>query len=487
MTGLSTWSTAVGALLSHPGEQPTRHQVALTVQQGTIQAIAPADTVDQPHWLAIPALANAHDHGRGVNPVVFGGLDQALELWLPGLKLSPPLPIYETAALAMARMARSGVGSVMHCHNPVGPDVMAEMLDVCRAARDVGVRLGLAVSMNDRNALAYGSAERILSLVPPSDRAAVDRLWNRAPQSPQAQIQWVDDLAAACADDDRITIQYGPRGPQWCSPKLLEAIAAASATTGRRVHMHVLETRYQREWADAHYPEGLIAYLDDIGLLSPRLTIAHGIWLTPAEMERLADRGVTVSVNTSSNLRLRSGLAPLRQLVQAGVPTAFGLDGMALNDDDDALKELRLNYHLHCQAGMAQTLTPAQVFRAHRYGAIAVTHRTDVGTLAPGQVADIAMINRAVLMADTVPGMVDEATMLLARGTAQVVDALFVAGRPVVQAGRVLGIDEAAIAATVRQALAHPPDRVYSLQPVVQSYQRALTQFYRQGWHQTPD
>lgn len=481
---LPTWSKSVGTLLSHPGDQPPQHQVSLTINDGVIQAIAPADLSDHPDWLALPALANAHDHGRGVAPFVFGALDQALELWLPSLKLSPPIPVYESAALAMARMARGGVGSVMHCHNPASPNVMEEMLQVCQAARDVGVRLGLAVSMNDRNSLSYGHTDRLLNLLPESDRSAVEQLWNQPPRSPQEQLQLIDDLAATCRDDDRITIQYGPRGPQWCSPELLEAIAEASANTGRRVHMHVLETRYQREWADAHYPQGLITYLDEIGLLSPRLTIAHGIWLTPAEMERIAERGVIVSVNTSSNLRLRSGLAPYRQLVQSGVPTAFGLDGMAINDDDDALKELRLNYHLHAEVGMEQSLNLSHFFRAHRYGATVVTHRQDIGTLEPGMAADILMLNRAALMADVVPDLCDAATLVMARGASRYVDSLYVAGRPVVSAGQVVGIDEEAIAADVRHALTHPPDRVYSLQPLVQRYQSALTQFYGHGWHQ---
>jgi len=75
--------------------------------------------------------------------------------------------------------------------------------------------------------------------------------------------------------------------------------------------MHLFETQAQREWADAVYPEGLVCRLDEIGFLSPRLTVAHGVWLKEDECALLAERGVTVSVNTSSNLRLRSGIAPV--------------------------------------------------------------------------------------------------------------------------------------------------------------------------------
>ena len=120
-----------------------------------------------------------------------------------------------------------------------------------------------------------------------------------------------DDVAAA-ADGPGFNVQYGPNGVQWCSDELLQAVAEASHRTGRRVHMHLLETKYQRQWADAAYPDGVVRTLDEIGLLTPRLTLAHCVWARPDELELLAERGVTISVNTSSNLHLHSGLAPMR-------------------------------------------------------------------------------------------------------------------------------------------------------------------------------
>lgn len=483
---MSSWFLPVSTLLSHPGERPSQQNVAIAITDGKIDAIAPTDAVSS-DTLALPALVNAHDHGRGVASFTFGALDQALELWLPALKLRPPVSVYASAALAMAQMAKGGIGSAVHCHNPGGGDVLEEMRQVCQAARDVGIRLALAVSMNDRNSLSYGNRDRLLGLLPAGDRQPIQSIWEKPMPSVADQLRLVDELAADCADDDRIHIQYGPRGPQWCSHELLSAIAEASANTGRRVHMHVLETRYQREWADAHYPQGLITYLDEIGLLSPRFTIAHGAWLTEPEMELLAERGVIVSVNTSSNLRLRSGLAPFPQFVKTGVKAAFGLDGMALNDDDDALKELRLNYHLHTQPGIDQPLGLADFFSAHRHGGTAVTDRTTLGAIAPGMDADILVLNRQALAADVVPGLCDEAYLVMARGAARYVDSLYVAGQPVVQQGQVVGMDEGAIAHEVQQAMTHPPDGVYSLQPLVKTYQTALTSFYQDQWHCKPE
>ncbi len=115
---------------------------------------------------------------------------------------------------------------------------------------------------------------------------------------------------------EHVTVQYGPTGVQWCSTPLLEAIAQASADHDRPVHMHLLETRYQRAWADETHPEGIVRFLDDLGLLTPRLTLAHCVWARPDELSLLAERGVTIAVNTSSNLYLKSGIAPVADMLR---------------------------------------------------------------------------------------------------------------------------------------------------------------------------
>ncbi|MFP6735150.1 MAG: amidohydrolase family protein [Rhodospirillales bacterium] len=106
----------------------------------------------------------------------------------------------------------------------------------------------------------------------------------------------------------------------------------------------------------------MVTHLDRIGLLSPRLTVAHGVWLRAAECELLAERGVIVSINTSSNLRLHSGIAPVADLIRAGVQIAIGLDAASI-DDDDGLREMRLTQLLHAGTGFDEVLSPARHLR----------------------------------------------------------------------------------------------------------------------------
>lgn len=120
--------------------------------------------------------------------------------------------------------------------------------------------------------------------------------------------------------------------------------------------MHLLESPTQRQFLDALHPGGPVRYLDSIGLLSRRLSVAHATWLRPDEMELLAERSVTAPVNTSSNPHLRNGIANMAEMARRGMALAMGLamglDGFSVDDDDDAFRELRLTYLLQHGVGL---------------------------------------------------------------------------------------------------------------------------------------
>jgi cytosine/adenosine deaminase-related metal-dependent hydrolase len=168
-----------------------------------------------------------------------------------------------------------------------------------------------------------------------------------APQpDPAAQIARVEAIAAA-VESPTFSVQFGPNGARWCSDELLGAIAEVSARTGRRIHIHFLETRYQRAFADAHYAEGVAARLERLGLVCDRLTLAHGVWARPEELDLMARHGVTLATNPSSNLHLRSGVAPVGDAWARGVKVALGVDASAVDEDDDIVREARLGHFLH--------------------------------------------------------------------------------------------------------------------------------------------
>lgn len=432
-------------LLGEPGAAPAQRDRRIHLEGGRVAAIeALPDPVPGRRRLALPALANAHDHARTVRSATLGAFGQPLESWLPFLGVVPGMDPYLCAATSFARSLRNGVVDLMVHYTRVqgGLPYVDEAAAVGRAARDVGVRIGFAVALRDRHGLGYADDATVLAALRPAIRDDIARRLSAPSVPPALQLALVEEVAQRFADEGlgaHADLQYGPTGVQWCSTPLLEAIAQASADTGRRVHMHLLETQYQRAWADAAHPGGIVRFLDDIGLLGPRLTLAHCTWARPEELALIAERGATIAVNTSSNLGLQSGIAPLAQMLASGCRVAMGLDGMAFDEDDDALREARLAYALHRGWGYDTTMTPAQLWRfASR------------GRIAPGERADLVLLDWDALDDDALFDDVDPLHLLLARGSGRHVHTVIAGGRTVVEAGRVLGVDEVALQVELR-------------------------------------
>ena len=308
---------AVDRLLAQPGETAARRRMAIEMADGRIRSVRPAEQEANAGLLAMPAMVNAHDHGYGLRPLAQGIADDALECWIACLHGRISVDPWLEAVVAFGRMALAGIGATVHCHNSLRAErLLEEVEDVARAAADVGIRVAFVCPILDRNPWIYGDQQDFLPHVGPSDRAFVEAAIPG--QGPAFDlVDQVEEIAKS-HETELFNVQYGPVGPQWCHDRTLERIAENSARTGRRIHMHFLESPRQRRWLDVAYPQGIVNHFDDIGLLSPRLGVAHGVQLREEESALLAERGVSVAVNTSSNLRLRSGIAPVARFVRQG-------------------------------------------------------------------------------------------------------------------------------------------------------------------------
>ena len=439
-----------------------------------ISALHASAMAPKPRLLAMPALVNAHDHGRAVRTSSIGASGKPLEAWLQYLALFPSVDPYLAAAVALGNSALGGAGIVMmHYTRAQGfTDLPTEVTEVARAARDVGVRVGFAVSMKDRNPIGYGPPEPLLDALPKDAREEIVSRFVRPPLAPKDHIKLVEDVAAA-ADGPTFNVQYGPNGVQWCSDALLEAIAEASSLSGRRIHMHLFETRYQRGYLDQLYGGDAVKFLDSIGLLSPRLTLAHCVWARPDELELLAARGVTISTNSSSNLKLRSGVAPVAKMFGCGCRVAMGIDGGALDDDDDMLRELRLTHLLHLGSGFTPKVNENDMLSAaSKTGRLSVTNSAEGGIIEAGAPADLLLLDYDALDDDALRDDLDPVDIVFSRATARHMCELIVAGRTVVQDGRVLGID---LEAARKEVML----RMRAGQPAMASFAAALSHLDR--------
>jgi cytosine/adenosine deaminase-related metal-dependent hydrolase len=467
------------AHLIEAADKPVARNRQIQINGGRVDAVADAATADVEPLFVLPALVNAHDHGRAVRTSSLDASGKPLESWLQYQALIPSVDPYLAAVVTLSRSALGGVGVVMmHLTRPQGlTDLPTEAAAIARAARDIGVRVGFAIAIRDRNPLIYGSSEQLLAALPAEARRQIELLL-RKPLQPKEYVALVEEVAAAAAGP-LFDVQFGPNGVQWCSDALLLAIAEASQRTGRRIHMHLLETRYQRAWADATHPGGVVKHLDALGLLSPRLTLAHCVWARPDELELLAERGVTIAMNTSSNLHLRSGIAPVARMVEAGCRVAIGLDSSALDDDDDALRELRLWHLLHVGNGFKVAVDREQTLRAaFANGRLSVTNTDDGGVIGAGAPADILVLDWAAIDEDRLREDIDALLLVLTRATARHVRELIVGGRTVVKNGAVTGVDADAarteVMGRMRRAM---PDRA-TLAAALPLLERAIAKHY---------
>ena len=482
---------ALRRLLAAPGRERALRDAVVEVEDGRVRSVESGVAVRArgagEDLLALPAMVNAHDHGYGLRPLALGGADDALECWIASLTGRPAIDAGLEAAVAFGRMAHAGIGATVHCHNSLAADRLAdEAAQVARAAADVGIRVAFSCPVLDRNAFAYGDQRALLPHLDPVDQARLTTALSRSDPADHL-VDQVEGIAAAF-ESARFRVQYGPIGPQWCLDATLERIARASANHDRRVHMHLLESPRQREWLDFAYPRGILHHLDDIGLLSPRLAVAHGVQLTEPECELLAERGVTVAVNTSSNLRLRSGLAPVARFIDTGLRFGFGLDGGAHDDDQDYFRDLRLAWRLHNGTGLEPALPPGRLFEGvYRDGMRIIDGSEDHGTIRPGARADLVALDYGAMSADFLVDSDDEVDVLLTRATSAHVRHLVVDGRDVVRDGSLTNLDlaemEAELMARARAEAPIPPGRP----PRDRRRRDAVRRYYAERHHLAPD
>lgn len=416
-------------------------QFSLGIEDGRIARITDATGAAE-DIIIMPALVNAHDHARPLRASSVGAFGKPLETWLHRLAMMAPVDPYLATVAPLARAALGGQGAVMIHHvRAMGlTDYVTETEAIARAARDVGVRVALGIGMRDCNPLVYGAHDELLAILEAPVRAEIEQRFLSQPMMPiKEQMARVDAVAAAVGGP-MLDVQYAPNGPQWCSEALWEAIAEASARTGRRITTHLYETKYQRAWADRTYPQGMLKRWKEIGLLSPRLTLAHCVWATPEELEMIAEAGCTIVTNASSNLALRSGIAPLAEMLKRGCKVAMGIDGQAFDEDDDALREIRLLWSLHAGWGFDRAFEPSEILRVALENGRGAVGAGDGGRLAEDAPADLLILDRAALDEDALMP-VDPIELLFARGNRSHLRELIVAGRSVVQVGKLVGVD----------------------------------------------
>lgn len=486
----------------------THADAAVHIEDGAIVAIAPfadlaarfpgAEVVGDAESLVIPGLVDAHHH-VGLTPVQLGAPDLPLELWLTfQMRAKSVDPYLDTLVSAFEHLA-SGVTAVQHLGRMLPAPVSAwpdEAASVLAAYRDIGLRVSFALCTRDQHRLVYADDDVFLATLP--DPLRTDAGAHLARSRFRLEDVESDYLLPLLA---RIGSRADTLARPWLAPinveRASDAMLALTADLARRhglgIHLHLAETIYQKEFSRRRFGKSTVAHLADLGFLGPHLTLGHGTWMDEADLDLVHAHGVCLCHNASSNLRLRSGIAPITEVVRRGIPVALGIDEAGLNDDRDMLQEMRLVKHLHAVPGLdAPHLTPAQIFRmATEHGARAIGFGDETGILAPGRRADLVVLDYAAIAGAWLDAATDPVAALVYRAKAEHVRATLVDGRVVYRDGVHTGVDRAATLARVRESLDRPPTAAESaradlsrrLMPYLAAFYRDWELPYGDPWY----
>ncbi|CAN5261494.1 amidohydrolase [soil metagenome] len=412
----------------------------------------------------MPGFVNAHHH-VGLTPTQLGAHDVALELWFATRLAARDVDPHLDALYSAFEMIASGVTCVQHLQSRIagsGEDVHAGSTAVLAAYRQVGLRVSYSYAFREQNRLVYEDDAVFCASLPGELGERLATQLRRHTLGLDEQMQVYSSLRDDCVDDARIRIQLAPASLHWMTDDGLSSMAERARDDGVPMHMHLLETPYQREYARRRTGTTAVRHLERLGILGPSLTLGHAVWVDDDDIDCLAASGTCICHNCSSNLRLRSGRAPLTALASRGMTIGLGIDEAGINDDRDMLQELRLALRVHRTPGFddADVPSPASMFRmATEHGAATTPFKGSIGRLDSGMRCDAVAIDHA---AATWPFQ-DEALPLLdtvlLRAKSQHVDTVFVDGEVIYSQGRFTHVDCDAVMNEIAARMSVPRSR----------------------------
>ena len=417
------------------------------------------ETLDATDKIVIPGLVNGHAHSPS-NLLKGVWAQLPLEIWRQyiraGWREYSDEALYVSAQLGIIEMIRTGCTSVMdHFYSGSTSPYMGAMRAV-EAMADAGMRGGLALTLSDQQYdKTVGLDAKSLSLGAKEEVARISRLEGKTT---------LDDFIAFAATTRQrthlVSAIVGPSAPHRCSPEQLVRCSEIAHDLGTMVHMHVCETKGQFLQGQKLFGSSPVAHLDKIGVLNDRLSMAHCIWLTDDDIARVADRGTIVIHNPASNGKLGSGRMRFDEMLRRNVRVGLATDGSGSNDTQNMFEAMRLAGILHNRNTVDYHAwpSPEQVLRAATsQSAYALGFGSRLGMLAPGQFADIVLLNRNSF--PFVP-LNDPIKQLIYCENGMSVSNVMIDGCWVLKGGKLVTMDEAAVYAKANDLRGAMEERV---------------------------
>jgi len=422
---------------------------------GTIKGDIHANTVIQGRdRLIIPGLINSHIH----TPEAFfkGRYDNMpLELWMTLAYLilgTPALTermIYLRSALCAMDAIKTGVTSFSDDILEFPLQTMGTLGAVFQAYEDVGIRASVSGHVINRrlpDTIVY-----LNELLPASLRREIEA---QVPPTTNEYIEFSKEAFKRYHNRaGRLRFMVAPSGPQRCTVELMQAADELARRHGVPFHTHILETKVQAVTGKELFGKTLVRFMHDNGLLNRHTTIAHGIWLTDEDIELMGNAGCSVAHNTLSNMKLGSGICPVRRLLDAGVNLALGSDGLSTSDTPRMFSVMSAAGLLHkiSSPDSYYWLTAEEVLHAATMGgAYSVCLEKEIGSIEVGKKADLVVINTRT--ANFMP-MNDLRNHLVYCEDGSSVETVIVNGEIMVKDGKLTRVDQDALHDELRELM----------------------------------
>ena len=479
----TTTTISDGAVLQRDG---------VIVDVGPYEQLRTSTDVDEviggPNHVVFPGLVNTHHHGRGVTSFQLVGCDSCLETYIVSGWGRRPWDNYLMTAYSAIQMIESGTTSVMYNH-PQTPvtGLEEEVSEILRAFKDVGMRTAFSVYFREQNRVVYADDEAFLSELPSDLAAGTRKILAGMNMSVADYFTFFEQTYAKYGSDpnDLVTVLVSPANVQWVSDDFLQRTKEYATKYQTGIHMHLMESMYQKEYGIRKWSKTPLAHLEDLGFLGPELSCAHGVWLTEEDLDILAQHNTTICHNASSNLRLRNGVAPVNPMLARGVNVSLGTDSSGINDDDDMIQEMRLVSKLHRQPSIAApAVTSHQVLKMATVNAAQPTFfHQRIGALEKGKRADIVLMDLTAIEEPYLDADVDIVDALLYRGKARQVDTVIIDGEVVLREGRFTKLNKDEIVGELRERFSRPLEQsVIENRQLAQQMIPYVERFY-QEWH----
>ncbi|WP_411562232.1 8-oxoguanine deaminase [Pseudomonas shirazensis] len=407
---------------------------------GESPSIPCSQVFDAREHVILPGLINTHHHfyqtlTRAWAPVVNQPLFPWLKTLYPVWARLTPAKLELASKVALAELLLSGCTTAAD-HHYLFPQGLDNAIDVqVEAVRGLGMR-----AMLTRGSMSLGEDDGGL---PPQQTVQ------------QGEVILADSQRLIHSYHERgegaqIQIALAPCSPFSVTPEIMRASAELAAELDVRLHTHLAETLDEEEFCLQRFGLRTVDYLDSVGWLGPRTWLAHGIHFNPDEIARLGAAGTGICHCPSSNMRLASGIAPTVDLEAAGATVGLGVDGSASNDASNMILEARQALYLQRLRYGAEQITPERALGWATRGSAHLLGRSDIGQLAVGKQADLALFKLDELRFS---GSHDPLSALLLCG-ADRADRVMIGGKWRVIDGQIEGLDVKGLIADHRQAAA---------------------------------